>query len=206
MLFAMMGAAVHASTNARILRSHNLEMSYRSLVDEGEFIGIHIMSVKDEGLADIMGLRVNDIFLGLGNQPITAESIKKLGDYYEPGENVLIRVQRGRHQVEFSIKMPDLDNTSSGSAFLGVETSESKVKDVVGTKVEKVISGSAAAYAGLKRGDVILGVENQPVVSNLTDILSNRAAGELVHLRVQRGRKQIVIPVILGKIVEQKAV
>ena len=34
----------------------------------------------------------------------------------------------------------------------------------------------------------------------------NRAAGELVHLRVQRGRKQIVIPVILGKIVEQKAV
>jgi len=198
-----------ASTSLRV-KTHqdkNLGIEYKSLSAEGDAIGVKIAWVVEGSAADVMGLRENDVFLGIDDQPITLQSIKQLADLYTPGEEVLLRLERGRRYIQVSAKMPNLEDKNSGPAFLGVESTSIGKADVVGVALEKVIRGSAADYAGLKKGDIVLGVNNKPVVDgDLGALIERHQAGDTVQVRVERGNKQVVVSVILGAAIKNKAV
>jgi S1-C subfamily serine protease len=71
-----------------------------------------------------------------------------------------------------------------------------------GALIRNVVSGGAAAKAGLQVGDVIVQIDNQPVedVSTLSDILVNKNPGDTVSVKIYRGSQQITINVKLGEL------
>ncbi|WP_307815966.1 S1C family serine protease [Myceligenerans indicum] len=85
-----------------------------------------------------------------------------------------------------------IDNGSAQHAFLGVSLSDgTATADGVtrrGAKVENVVSGSPADGAGLKAGDVIVAIGDEPVdgAESLTAFVREHAAGESVTLTVVR--------------------
>jgi len=63
-----------------------------------------------------------------------------------------------------------------------------------GLRVQQVAAGSAAASAGLRAGDWIIGVQGQPV-SQLVDLLNwlgGDAAGQALPLKVLRPRAGVL--------------
>ena len=69
-----------------------------------------------------------------------------------------------------------------------------------GAKILGVTSGSPAASAGLKKGDVVTEVENEKVADGIALIVAIRAhqPGETVRFTVQRGSNVLQLPITLG--------
>ncbi len=93
--------------------------------------------------------------------------------------------------------------------FLGVsvrpmppEQSESGLKGVV---VEGVVEGAPAEKAGVKKGDVIVAVNDQPIVTppELTRRIVGMPPGTRVELSLVRDGKSFKVPVELGRRPEQ---
>ncbi len=70
-----------------------------------------------------------------------------------------------------------------------------------GALIERILSGTAAAEAGLQANDIILAIDDQPVDDRhpLSQLLLERSVGESVTLTIARGEEQQKIPVVLGK-------
>jgi S1-C subfamily serine protease len=71
-----------------------------------------------------------------------------------------------------------------------------------GVLITSVQTGGAAAHAGLQAGDVIVQVDNTPVVdtSTLSDALLNKDPGNTVAVHIYRGAQQMTINVTLGEL------
>ncbi|WP_425955109.1 trypsin-like peptidase domain-containing protein [Xylanimonas sp. McL0601] len=97
-----------------------------------------------------------------------------------------------------------IENGSAQHAFLGVSMHDgTATADGVtrrGAQVQEVSSGSPAAAAGIKVGDVVVAIGDQPVSSaeSLTAFVREREAGEKVALSVVRGGKAEQITVTLA--------
>jgi S1-C subfamily serine protease len=63
-----------------------------------------------------------------------------------------------------------------------------------------VIAGTGAARAGLKQGDIIIGINGTTVTSaqDITSVLSALHPGDRVTLVIVRGKRHIVVHVTLG--------
>jgi S1-C subfamily serine protease len=93
-------------------------------------------------------------------------------------------------------------------AFLGVEIesmtpslqSEYGFSVSTGAVVMSVISGTGAAAAGVKQGDIIVGINKTKVDSSqdVTSVLSALRPGQIVTLHIVRGTKHLTIQVTLG--------
>src|ERR1039457_2065918 len=93
-------------------------------------------------------------------------------------------------------------------AFIGVEITsmtpqlqqQYKFKVSSGAVVMSVIAGTGASKAGLKQGDVIVGVNGTPITSaqDITSVLSGLRPGDRVTLQVVRGTKHFTVHVTLG--------
>jgi serine protease Do len=84
--------------------------------------------------------------------------------------------------------------TPSVAAQLGVTAKE-------GAVVLQVQNGSPAAQAGLRRGDVIIKIDNQALQgdSALPQIIQSHKPGDKVSLTVLRGKQQSTVPVTLAE-------
>ena len=71
-----------------------------------------------------------------------------------------------------------------------------------GVLITSVQNGGAAAHAGLQAGDVIVQVDNTPVVdtSTLSDALLNKDPGNTVAVHIYRGTQQMTMNVTLGEL------
>ena len=84
---------------------------------------------------------------------------------------------------------------ASGNIYTGIEGAElsnTQVGNVKGVKVDSVKAGSAARI-GLKKGDVILGVNQQPIqnLGELRKILDSKPS--VLALNIQRGESQLYL-------------
>jgi S1-C subfamily serine protease len=69
-----------------------------------------------------------------------------------------------------------------------------------GAVVMSVIAGTGAANAGVKQGDVIVGI-NKTTISGAQDVssvISSLRPGDVVVLKIVRGTKHITLHVTLG--------
>ncbi len=95
-------------------------------------------------------------------------------------------------------------------AYLGVYIQDltKDIAETMGLNVEKgaliteVVKGSPADKAGLKRGDVIIKVDDTKIDSSgtLQDVIRGKKAGTKVTLTVIRDNKELTIDVTLGKL------
>lgn len=76
------------------------------------------------------------------------------------------------------------------------------VPEVNGVLVMRVLPNSPAATAGIRRGDVILQIENQPVTTaeQLQDIVENSRVGQTLQVKVQRGDRTQQLSVRAGQL------
>ncbi len=76
-----------------------------------------------------------------------------------------------------------------------------------GVKIEEVVEGSPAARAGLKAGDAVLALDNDPVNSlgDVRYVLSHRKMGDRVRLEVLRGGKRESLELTLSPLPKREA-
>ena len=92
---------------------------------------------------------------------------------------------------------------SAQHAFLGVTLRDGTAKDGAsqraGAEVTSVSAGTPAANAGLRKGDVVIGVNTDPVDSSLALVanIRERAVGDKVTLTVLRSGKQVTLSTTL---------
>jgi S1-C subfamily serine protease len=84
--------------------------------------------------------------------------------------------------------------------YLGV--SGSPETDSAGVLVTEVVPGSPAEEAGIGVGDVIVGLDGDPVreISELSAAIKLYLPGEMVELEIERDDTTIVVPVELGRL------
>ncbi|HEY3024922.1 MAG TPA: PDZ domain-containing protein [Pyrinomonadaceae bacterium] len=104
---------------------------------------------------------------------------------------------------------PNVSVFMSGGTFLGVYAEDVSKENmsrygqsqVRGVAITDVVKSSPAERAGLKKGDVILRFENEPVTSvrKLNRLVSESAPDQTARLSISRGGSEQEVTVTLGK-------
>ncbi|MFY0675527.1 MAG: PDZ domain-containing protein, partial [Bacteroidia bacterium] len=166
--------------------------------DDG-VIGLSISRVFTNSVGEAMGLEPNDVLLGIGNQPIAVESLDDALANYLPGDDVLLRINRNGQYTEINVKMPNLNAAENAKGYLGVDVMPIASKNEVGAKINYVSQNSAAELIGLTKGDIIMGINNQPVMgNNMAELMKGLSAGEVVTVNVHKDGKTELIKTVLG--------
>ena len=87
--------------------------------------------------------------------------------------------------------------TTTGRGFLGVQITAAQSG---GAQVTAVTPNSPAASAGLRAGDVIVAIDDQPVATNAdaADTIGSLSPGTKVRIKYQRGSSTNTVPVTLA--------
>ncbi len=135
------------------------------------------------------GLKTGDVILS-----VNGKKIRNFQDLVEvvsanPGEKLIFTVNRHGRLLTIPIT-PKLDK-DTGSGRIGVY---SWIDPVVG----KVIPGKSAALAGIRAGDVIIGI-NDSVVKNTLDIFKVlKDKPQKIILKIKRGDSILTLPVVVS--------
>ncbi|MGB0431497.1 MAG: PDZ domain-containing protein [Bacteroidia bacterium] len=198
LFFSFSNSAVASDLNDKALANSAMGMEYK--MSPNSPIGIQLTNVYNQGVAQLLGLKKKDVLVGIGNQPITLNNLTQVLKSQTSGENIKLRVERNNQMVILDATMPAIFKRSDSPAFLGIETGKSGKENVLGVEVMSVLKGSTAKEAGIKKGDLIIGLDNDPVVANnLSEIIKSHHAGDIVTVRIQRGGNNLLIKTVLSK-------
>jgi serine protease Do len=176
--------------------------------------GALVASVEPGSPADKAGLKAGDVVLAVNGTKVadSADLPRIIGDM-RPGSPARLQIWRDRKSRELTVILgaQETEQTASrasprgeqpntgklGLAGRALTPQEARQLGVPGGLLVEE-AGGPAARAGIQRGDVILGVNNQPVTSveQFRGLLEQ--AGERFALLVQRGGGRLYIPIRLG--------
>jgi serine protease Do len=163
--------------------------------------GALVANVEDGGPAAKAGLRPGDVIVGFDGKRIESSGeLPALVADTRPGASVDMRVLRDGAEKQLKLTVGEMPPRLPSLAAASAE-SQGKLGVAVrpgenGIVVER--ADGAAAKAGVRPGDVIVGVNGRPVktVDELRSAVD--AAGKQVALLVQRGEARIFVPVEIG--------
>jgi serine protease Do len=145
--------------------------------------GALVSDVADNSPAERVGLKAGDVILSVdGTEVVDSRSLQLAIGQMTPGRTAHLKVWRDGSERDFSVSLGD-QSRDGKTADASPERSNENVLDGVATEtltpeiarqlninaatkgvfVRRVDPGSAAAQAGLERGDVILEVNRHPV-------------------------------------------
>ncbi len=153
------------------------------LNDRGEVIGINT-AIR----ADAMGIGF----------AIPINKAKEIKDRLMRGERIA-HPYLGVQMENLTPELAKANNTDPNSPI--------NVPEVEGVLVVRVVPNSPAASAGLRRGDVILQIDKQPVTTGeqLQNIVENSRIGQTLQLKIQRGNQTQQIGVKAGELQSEAA-
>lgn len=176
--------------------------------------GALVASVEDNSPAAQGGVKVGDVIVEFDGHKIKDSTELPLLVARTPvGKQVTVKVLRGGSTVTLEIKVGELKDEEEGpqrgapgEEELGMtvqpltpEIAESLglSRDIKGVVVSRVEPGSPAEEAGLRRGDVILELNREPVkdVSSFRKALKASVGKKSVLLLVRRGDNTIFIAI-----------
>jgi serine protease Do len=176
-------------------------------------IGALVNSVEKGGPADKAGIESGDVILRFDGKGVgSSEDLPRIVGGTRPGSKVKVQIWRNKATREVQVAVGELQDdraarqskrgggkppatTQYGLALADLsETQRKELKVEGGVLVEN--AQGAAARAGIRRGDVILAVNNQDVksVEQFKELMSQSEKGRIVALLVRRGANSLYIP------------
>ncbi len=177
--------------------------------------GALVASVENGSPAEKAGLAPGDVVLGVNGQKVdnSADLPRIIGEQ-KPGSVVRLSIWRDRKARDINVTLGEQageklaatggadrkgENASGKLGLTGraLTAQEAARLGVPGGVVVEGLGGPAAK-AGLQPGDVIIGVNNQPItgIDQFRKLLD--AAGNRFALLIQRGGSRIFLPVRIG--------
>ncbi|MFQ5828373.1 MAG: trypsin-like peptidase domain-containing protein [Candidatus Methylomirabilia bacterium] len=179
--------------------------------------GVLIADVVEDSPANKAGLQPGDIILEFDDKAIEGPGdLQRVVGLTDPGSTVRAKIWRQRAEREVQVTMaetPDegriLRSASKGKGQLGLEVrpitpdlaSRLGLSGRDGVVVARVEEGSPAAEAGIRRGDVIREVNRKRIkdVSDYQGVINALQPGDLVTVRLQRGRMSLYVAFTLTR-------
>ncbi|HPX88745.1 MAG TPA: DegQ family serine endoprotease [Methylophilaceae bacterium] len=180
--------------------------------------GALVAGVEKNGPADKGGLEAGDVILKFDSKPITTSAdLPRAVGSTKPGKIVPVEVLRKGSVKTLNIgvgEMPSDPNEIAQSNKSAPKVEVNKIgltlKELTAAQKKKlngkngllvVESTGAAAQAGIRRGDVILGLNNSETqsVDQFNKQINAVAAGKTVAVLVQRGDNTLYVPIKVTK-------
>ncbi|VFP88682.1 serine endoprotease DegP [Candidatus Erwinia haradaeae] len=161
--------------------------------------GAFISQVLPKSSAARAGIRAGDVIISINNKPISSFAAfrAQIGSLPVGTTMQLGLIRSGTPiNVILSLQENNTEKVESGSIYGGIEGADLKnynAQGIKGVKIDNLKEGSAAARIGLKKDDIILGI-NQQSISNLDQlrkILDSKPA--VIALNIQRGENSIYL-------------
>ncbi len=173
--------------------------------------GALVNSVEKGGPADKAGIEAGDVILRFDGKTVNAsEDLPRIVGGTKPGSKVTVQVWRSKATRDLQVAVAELTDdkagrqarggkpqpaTQFGMALADLTDAQRKELKVDGGVLVENVQG-AASRAGLRRGDVILAVNNQDVkaVEQFRQLMAGFDKGRIVALLVRRGGNSLYIP------------
>ena len=161
--------------------------------------GAFVSQVLPKSSAEKAGIKAGDVIVSLNNKSISSFAALRaeVGSLPVGTKMELGIIREGKPvTVHVELQQGSGAQVDSGTIYTGLEgasLSNYDHKNVTGVKVDEVKAGSAAARIGLKKDDVILGV-NQQAITNLGElrkILDEKPS--VLALNILRGESNIYL-------------
>ena len=145
------------------------------------------------------GIKAGDVVVSLNGKAISsfASFRAEIGTMPVGSKLKLGLIRDGKPiTVDVTLEQSQQSQVASSNVFAGIEGAElSNVTtgNVKGVKVDNVQKGSTAARVGLQKGDIILGVNQQPVANlgELRKIMDSKPP--VLALNIQRGDNSLYL-------------
>jgi len=179
--------------------------------------GALIASVEKNGPADKGGLEAGDVITKFDGKSITTSSdLPRAVGATKPGKIAAVEILRKGAVKNLNIgvgEMPNDPNDAAPAAKPATKVEANKIglalKELTPAQKKKLNgkngllvaeSTGAAAQAGIRRGDVILGLNNSDIQSvEAFNKQINAAVGKTVAVLVQRGDNTLYVPIKVAK-------
>jgi serine protease Do len=160
--------------------------------------GAFVSQVLPDSAAAKAGIKAGDVIVSMNGKPLSSfASLRAEVGSLPVGTTLKLGLLRDGKPVDVSVKLQQSSQSKVQSAtiYTGIEGADlSNIEaGTKGVRVDNVKPGSAAARIGLKKGDVIQGV-NQQVVTNLGElrkVLDSKPS--VLALNVKRGDSSIYL-------------
>jgi len=178
-------------------------------------LGALVNSVEKGGPAEKAGIEAGDVILRFDGKPIaSSEDLPRIVGGTRPGSKVTAQVWRNKASRDVSVVVTELSDDARAQRGGGrgqkppaatpsvygmslsdlTDTQRKELKIESGVLVGEV--QGAAARAGMRKGDVILAVNNQDVktVEQFNQLMGQFDKGRIVALLVRRGTNSLYVP------------
>lgn len=159
--------------------------------------GAFVSQVMPNSSAAKAGIKAGDVITSLNGKPISSFAALRAEVGSMPiGSKVTLGLLREGKPVNVSLELQQSsqNQVDSSTIFSGIEGAEMSNKGAdKGVVVNNVKANSPAARIGLKKGDVIMGANQQPVknIAELRKILDSKPS--VLALNIQRGDTSIYL-------------
>ncbi|MCE9993828.1 serine endoprotease DegP [Enterobacter asburiae] len=159
--------------------------------------GAFVSQVMPNSSAAKAGIKAGDVITSLNGKPISSFAALRAEVGSMPvGSKISLGLLRDGKPVNVSLELQQSsqNQVDSSSIFSGIEGAEMSNKgDDKGVVVNNVKANSPAARIGLKKGDVIMGANQQPVknIAELRKILDSKPS--VLALNIQRGDSSLYL-------------
>jgi serine protease Do/serine protease DegQ len=161
-------------------------------------VGALVSQVVDGSPADQAGIRTGDVITSVNGQPVKSNSeLRNTIGLLRVGDKVEIGLLRDGKPLRVTAVIADTTAELSGGpasihkSFEGAVIADAP--DAGGALVRSVEPGSAAAQAGLRAEDVIVGA-NRGRVSSVHDLRERAKGAAVLVLEVRRGATVLLVP------------
>ncbi len=165
--------------------------------------GAVIAQVSPRSAAARAGLKEGDVVLRINDRPIRdGGGLRNAIGLLEVGESVRLEILRDGKPLTLNANVGEyvpakaegktINPKLAGAAFEEIGPNSPLAGKVKGVLVASVESGSPAARAGLRRNDVIIGVNRQRVASP-TELQQLAAGGDSLVINLLRGREELLL-------------
>jgi serine protease Do len=177
-------------------------------------VGALVNSLEKGGPAEKAGVEPGDVILRFDGKPVTSsEDLPRVVGATKPGSRVAMQIWRNKGARDVQVTVAELPDDRAaaqqkrgakppaaapgvlGMTLADLTDAQRKELKVEGGVLVNEVQG-AAARAGIRRGDVILGVNNQDIksVDHFRELMGQVDKGRIVALLVRRGGNSLYIP------------